>query len=209
MSRIVSCRMTSWHSRSPRTYMGQSRATVASQRSGHAVDHFSAPWINDKYTEQDYPRAPPAPHRHTQRCCVGSPALDLVDQAITIPSQCRLPAAMLLSPVGSPLHIRNWSFEEIQPSSSKKKYASRISCCDLPLLSLARCGPTPCLSRSFLYRVEHTRQRHSGQNKARVRENIFFDKVKMRPVDLRLEADITKKQRARSKKKRCSLPLQQ
>lgn len=156
MSRIVSCRMTCWHSRSPRTYMGQSRATVASQRSGHAVDYFSAPWINDKYTEQDYPRAPPTSQRHTQRCCVGSPALDPVDQAITIPSQCRLPAAMLLSPVGSLLHICNWSFEEIQ-LSSLKKYASRMSCCDLPLLSLARRDPTPCLSRSFWYRVEHTR----------------------------------------------------
>lgn len=174
MSRIVSCRMTCWHSRSPRTYMGQSRATVASQRSGHAVDYFSAPWINDKYTEQDYPRAPPASQRHTQRCCVGSPALDLVDQTITIPSQCRLPAAMLLSPVGSLLHISNRSFEEIQPSSFKKKYAPRISCCDLPLLSLARRGPTSCLSRSFWYRVEHTRQRQSRQNKARVRERIFF-----------------------------------
>lgn len=172
MSRIVSCRMTCWHSRSPRTYMGQSRATVASQRSGHAVDHFSAPWTNDRYTEQDYPRALPASQRHTQCCCVGSPALDLVDQAITIPSQCRLPAAMLLSPVGSLLHIYNWSFEEIQ-LSSLKTYASRISCCDLPLLGLARHGPTSCLSRSLLYRVEHTRQRHSRQHKARVRENIF------------------------------------
>lgn len=75
---------------------------------------------NDRYTEQDYPRAPPASQRHTQRSCVGSPALDPVDQAITIPSQCRLPAAMLLSPVGSLLHISNWSFEEIQPSSLKK-----------------------------------------------------------------------------------------
>lgn len=72
------------------------------------------------HTEQDYPRAPPASQRHTQPCCVGSPALDLVDQAITIPSQCRLPAAMLLSPVGSLLHIYNWSFEEIQPSSLRK-----------------------------------------------------------------------------------------
>lgn len=143
LSRIVSCRMTCWHSRSPRTYMGQSRATVASQRSGHAVDHFSAPWINDRYTEQDYPRAPPASQRHTQRCCVGSPALDLVDQAITIPSHCRLPAAMLLSSAGLLLHICNWSFEEIQPSSLKRKYASRISCYDLPLLGLARHGPTP------------------------------------------------------------------
>lgn len=51
VSRIVSCRMTSWHSRSPRTYMGQSRATVASQRSGHAVEKLSAPWIKTTDTQ--------------------------------------------------------------------------------------------------------------------------------------------------------------
>lgn len=158
MSRIVSCRMTCWHSRSPRTYMGQSRATVASQRSGHAVEKLSAPWIKMTDTQsKTTPRAPPASQRHTQRCCVGSPALDLVDQAITIPSQGRLPAAMLLSPVGSLLHICNWSFEDTQPSIFKKKYASRISCCDLPLLGLARHGPTSCLSRSFWCRMERTR----------------------------------------------------
>lgn len=174
MSRIVSCRMTCWHSRSPRTYMGQSRATVVSQRSGHAVDHFSAPWIKTTDTQsKTTPEHPQHPndihsaaalaHRRSILLIRPSPSPRKVDCQLQC---CSLPLDRYsIYPTGlsrkSSLHLQ-------------KKYASRISCCDLPLLGLARHGPTPCLSRSFWYRVEHTRQRHSRQHKARVRENLFL-----------------------------------